>query len=128
MLGGYCKFGQGEATKSFGPLPVHSQLRIKATYHFIDQWIGESAYMKVDAGRDGSPAIVWSERHSQGGQKTGLNLCGQAGTPEGKFAVPIEVVVPHTLPTAQVTFGSTMDSQDPCDESWGVSGVEIYVK
>jgi hypothetical protein len=129
MLGGYCKFGQGEVEKSFGPLPPHTQLKIKATYHFIDQWIGESAYLKMDVGRDGGPAVVWSERHSQEGQqKGGVNVCGQAATPEGKFATPIEITVPHTLSTAKLIFGSTMDSQDPCDESWGVSGIEVYVK
>lgn len=127
MLGGYCKFGQGEVTKSFGPLPKHNQLRIKGTYHFIDQWVGESAYLKLDVGRDGGPTVVWSERHSQDGQKNGLNVCGQPGTPEGKFSVPFEVTVPHTATTLAATFGSTMDSQDPCDESWGVSGLEVYV-
>jgi len=127
MLGGYCKFGQGEVTKSFGPFPAHTQLRIKGTYHFIDRWIGESAFLKLNVGRDGGPTVVWTDRHSEDGQTKGMNVCGQADTPEGKFAQPFEVTVPHSMAMLEATFGSTMDSQDACDQSWGVSGLEIYV-
>jgi len=128
MLGGYCKFSKGETNKTFTGLPPHKQLRIVANYHFIDRWIGEAGYMKLGIGEAGAPVIVWSEQHSQQMSKNGLNLCGQAGTPEGKFSTAIDVVVPHIDPFIQVTFGSTMDDSDACDESWGVSGVEIYVR
>merc|ERR1719261_1295381 len=64
MLGGFCKFGQGEVIKTFTGLPPHKQLRIVANYHFIDRWIGESGYMKLNIGRDGSPVVVWTEQHA----------------------------------------------------------------
>jgi hypothetical protein len=128
MLGGYCKFAQGEVTKTFAGLPPHKQLRVVANYHFIDRWIGESGYMKLNIGQGGGQVPVWSEQHTQTEAKHGLSLCGQEDTPEGKFSVPIDVSVPHHEESVEVTVGSTMDSSDPCDESWGISGFEIWTR
>lgn len=128
MLGGFCKFSGGEVNKTFTGLPPHKQLRIVATYHFIDRWIGESGYMKLNIGRDGSPVVVWTEQHAQQESEHGLSLCGQAGTPEGKFAVSVDVTVPHEADSVQVSFGTTMDDSDACDESWGVSALEVHVR
>merc|ERR1719506_2286507 len=128
MLGGFCKFSGGEVNKTFTGLPPHKQLRIVATYHFIDRWIGESGYMKLNIGRGGGAVPIWSEQHTQAEAKHGISLCGQEATPEGKFSVPIDVSVPHHEDTVMVTIGSTMDSSDPCDESWGVSGFELWTR
>lgn len=128
MLGGFCKLSNGEVNKTFSGLPAHKQLRVVATYHFIDRWIGETGYMKLDVGMSNCPVTVWSERHAQQEAKNGLSLCGDAGTPEGKFAAPVDVTVPHSKDTVAVTFGSTMGDADPCDESWGISNLEIYVR
>mmetsp|Transcript_114285 Transcript_114285/g.243748 ORF Transcript_114285/g.243748 Transcript_114285/m.243748 type:complete len:265 (+) Transcript_114285:118-912(+) len=128
MLGGYCQLSSGEVNKTFTGLPPHKQLRVRATYHFIDRWIGEAGYMKLDIGQEGRPVVVWSEQHSQQMSKGGVSLCGQSGTPEGKFSASIDVTVPHRQDAVQLAFGSTMDSADPCDESWGVSGVELYMR
>mmetsp|Transcript_3750 Transcript_3750/g.6307 ORF Transcript_3750/g.6307 Transcript_3750/m.6307 type:complete len:272 (+) Transcript_3750:130-945(+) len=128
MLGGHCHFSRSEANKTFTGLPPHKQLRIVATYHFIDSWLGESGYMKLNIGQDGAPVVVWSEQHAQQKSKNGISLCGQESTAEGKFAVPIDIVVPHTQDSVFVDFGSTMEDTDPCDESWGVSGLEVHVR
>merc|ERR1719482_1774662 len=50
MLGGFCKFGVGEVNKTFNGLPPHKQLKVTATYHFIDSWAGETGYMKLNVG------------------------------------------------------------------------------
>lgn len=128
MLGGFCKFGKGEVSKMYSGLPPHKQLRIVANYHFIDRWIGESGYVKLNIAQGGGAVPVWSEQHTQAEAKNGLSLCGQEGTPEGKFSVPVDVTVPHNGESVEVTVGSTMDSSDPCDESWGISGVEIWTR
>ena len=128
MLGGYCKFAKGEVKKTFTDLPPHRSLRIRATYHFIDRWVGETAFLKMDIGTDGADVPVWTEAHSQDHEKHGLNVCGQPDVHEGKFAQRIDVAVPHTKPTAKFSFGATMDAQDPCDESWGLSNVEVYIR
>lgn len=128
MLGGFCKLSSGEVNKTFSDLPAHKQLRITATYHFIDRWVGESGYLKLNVGKESKHVVVWSEQHSQEFGKNGLSLCGQSETPEGKFSAAIDVTVPHTENSVEVAFGSTMDDSDPCDESWGVSGLELHVR
>lgn len=128
MLGGYCKFSRGEVNKTFAALPAHDQLRVVARFHFIDRWVGEAGYLKLNIGEGGEPVVVWSEQHSQEEATNGISLCGHERTPEGKFSVPIDVVVPHRKAAVQLFFGSTMDDSDPCDESWGVSGVELYTR
>merc|ERR1719359_775753 len=126
MLGGSCKLSVGEVNKTFTGLPPHKQLRVVAKYHFIDRWIGETGYMKLDIGAHDCEVPVWSEQHKED-DANGLSLCG-AGTPDGKFAVPVEVTVPHSKASVSVTFGSTIGDTDSCDESWGISAVEIYVR
>jgi len=128
MLGGFCKFSRGEVNKTFAGLPPHKQLRVVAVYHFIDRWIGETGFMKLDIGMNECATVVWSERHAQQEAKNGLSLCGDAGTPEGKFSAPIDVTIPHHKDSVTVAFGSTMDDADPCDESWGISALEIHIR
>mmetsp|Transcript_79837 Transcript_79837/g.229182 ORF Transcript_79837/g.229182 Transcript_79837/m.229182 type:complete len:328 (-) Transcript_79837:87-1070(-) len=141
MLGGYCKFSADEVNKTFTGLPPHTSLRVRAVFHFIDRWIGEAGYLKLDLGdtyegrsvtgetvKARKPVVVWSEQHAQGASTNGLSLCGQSSTPEGKFAVSIDVTVPHVEGSIQLTFGSTMENNDPCDESWGVSGIELWTR
>lgn len=128
MLGGFCKFSSGEVNKTFTGLPPHKQLRIRATYHFIDRWIGETGYMKLDVGLNGCSVPVWSEQHAQQESANGVSLCGNGRVAEGKFAEPVEVTVPHRKDSITVTFGSTIGGSDPCDESWGISSIEVYVR
>jgi hypothetical protein len=126
MLGGYCQFGGGEFQKSFLSLPSHSQLRVQATYHFIDAWDNEAGYMRLNNGRNGDLQYAWIERYSAFVGSNGINVCG-GRWPEGKLSSPIDVVIPHKSDNITVSFGSTIE-QDPCDESFGVSGVRIYVR
>ncbi|PFH36343.1 hypothetical protein BESB_045350 [Besnoitia besnoiti] len=120
MLGGFGKFARGEVTKNFGKLPPHTELRVKATFHFIDAWAGETAFMRLSIGEHGKLTHVWAERHSQDMEQEAVNVCGGA-VGEGKFAVPIDVSVSHSSDNVTVGFGTTMQEDDPFDQSWGVS-------
>jgi len=128
MIGGYCKFDQTEVRKVFGNLSRHSYVKLSATFHFIDRWAGETAFMKLNVGPTGSQEIVWTERYEEGRSSHGLNVCGDPTIPEGKFAALVEVVVPHSAEAIEVVFGTTMDTKDPCDRSWGISNIEIQLK
>lgn len=46
MLGGYKKTSRDEMTKTF-KLPAHKMIKIEGHFHFIDNWKGETAYIKV---------------------------------------------------------------------------------
>jgi len=126
MLGGYCQFGSGEVVKNFENLPVHSQLRIEANYHFIDAWHGEVGFMRINNGKDNEMQYAWIESYSAFGGDRGINVCG-GKWPEGKFSVPINITIPHKANTIKIGFGATTE-QDACDQSFGISGIRIYVK
>ena len=126
MLGGYCHFGGGEASKTYRSLSNHTQVKIEATYHFIDAWDGESGYMKINNGKNGEMEYAWIEKYSAFLGSNGINVCGGRWS-EGKFASPISIVIPHKNDSITIAFGATIE-QDPCDESFGVSGIRIYIR
>jgi hypothetical protein len=123
FLGGPCtKAGDSKVTKTFTNLPPHTQLRVAAKYLFIDSWDGESAFMSVD-GRH-----VWADtyNHASIDRSKALNVCGNE-TPEGRLMRNIDVTVPHTEGSFELTFGATTDEHS-CDESFGVDSVMIFVR
>jgi hypothetical protein len=132
-LGGYCAPVpvSGTFNKTFSALPTHSQLRLKARVHFLDDWRGETAFARVDG------KYVWSDAAgtaSVGGvaaaeaRAPGINVCG-ADTADRKLSAPVDVIVKHSGPEATVAFGSTLDADsDPCERSWAVDDVVIYVR
>merc|ERR1712072_316552 len=102
FLGGHCNFAADTASKVFKNLPAHTQVRMTASFHFLDQWDGEQAYASID-GKN-----VWADS-TKSHRGEGINVCG-AAHPDRKFA-------------------TTMDSStDSCQQSWGVDDVTIYVK
>lgn len=46
LIGGYKKTSIDEMTKSF-PLPEHKMVRIEGHFHFLDNWKGDTGYIKV---------------------------------------------------------------------------------
>jgi len=127
LLGGYGKFAGGEVYKTYINLPPHKEVRLVASYHFIDAWGGESAYAKIDH------RVVWTDSLNLQSSKTGVNICG-AETPEAKFSQPIDVILPHSctgeageICSLTVAFGSTL-TLAPTEQSWALSDVSIYVR
>mgnify|MGYP004272527497 FL=1 len=48
-------------------------------------------------------------------------------TPENKFAVPIDVVIPHATSVVNVLFGAELE-RAATEGSWGVSDVQIMLR
>lgn len=48
FLGGPCVIADGEVRKTFTDLPPHTQIKVTAQYHFIDNWQGETGYAKIE--------------------------------------------------------------------------------
>lgn len=126
MLGGYGLLSGGEITKEFADIPPHSVIRIMANYHFIDAWSGETGFMRVNSGREKTMEYVWTERHdfSKGANVT--SICG-AKYPENKLTTTIDLTFPHNDKSLVIGFGSTLD-QDPFENSFGISNLQIYLK
>merc|ERR1711907_382484 len=124
LLGGFGKFAGGEVHKTFRDLPPHDQVRVKASYHFIDSWTGETAFAKLDH------KIVWTDSYDQQNSKVGVQICGSPA-PESKFGVPIDIVMPHQCSedsacSLTVAFGSTL-TLPPTEQSWGITDLQIFV-
>jgi len=104
--------------KVYHGLPHHSQLRLEATAHFIDDWQGEIAFLKVN------DHIVWTEGHDQKHSQSKLSVCGSDIIPESKFSVAIDVTFPHRESTLVVQFGTTIP-QDAPQTLFGFSSLSI---
>merc|ERR1712226_1179927 len=101
-LAGHCKNVGGSVKKTFTGLGRHSALRLHGK-------------------------TVWTDLNDiRGLHPNALNLCG-GESPEGKFAVPIDVVIPHVDGTVEVEFGADLDEHE-CDESFGVDDVSISIR
>lgn len=120
-------FGTELITRSYTDLPPHSEIRIRANFHFVDGWLGETGFMKASVGTDGRLVYIWSDQHAQDMAPNGYDMCGRVEVPEGKFYVPIDAVVPHNSDEFTIAFGSTMDVNNPSGAFWGISGVELYI-
>ena len=57
---------------------------------------------------------------------SGVNLAG-GPHPERRWGVPVDVSLRHASPTAFVQFGSSL-ADDPCDASYGVDDVHVWVR
>ncbi|EZG79492.1 hypothetical protein GNI_026140 [Gregarina niphandrodes] len=126
MLGGYKKFSQGEISKIYTNLPPHEYIRVVANYHFLDNWTGDTGFLRINAGKDGSLVHVWTDSHTAAAK--GINVCGNPNVPESKFSVPIDITIPHSSSKIKLGFGSTMKTNIPDEASWGISLVELYIK
>ena len=94
MIGGYCETSDQHHSKTYENLPDHTILRITAVFHFLDNWKGESGYLKVNTGRDGKFEYIWVEKYDLSVFPDAYNVCG-GETGEGKFSSLIDITIPH---------------------------------
>lgn len=106
--------------KTFAALPEHNQARVQGTVHFVDDWQGDTAYLKVDG------QYVWTFSHDQRNSKGAINLCGSKTFPESRFSVPVDVAVPHTGANLRVEFGSTLEVG--AQAHFGLSSLSLSVR
>lgn len=121
MLGGYCQFAAQEVFKDIIGLPDHEMVRVRALFYFIDEWRGETGYLKLEG------EYVWTHTYDLNNVKEAENICGATDKWEGKFGESIDVRFAHSEEALRAAFGSTLDDQ-PCEKSWGISGFEVYVR
>ena len=128
MLGGFKSLSMQTVKKTYQDLPKHDRLMIRATYHFIDQWGGETGFMQMSVGKNSKMEYAWTETYDESDYTHTVDVCGSE-VGEGRFSSPVEVSVPHTADVVTVAFGSTI-SATPAGSSgfYGVSSVEVYVR
>mmetsp|Transcript_16949 Transcript_16949/g.12119 ORF Transcript_16949/g.12119 Transcript_16949/m.12119 type:complete len:87 (+) Transcript_16949:727-987(+) len=74
---------------------------------------------------------VWTDSHDFTQSKSALNICGSE-VGEGKFSLPIEVVIEKTKAVDSknilgLEFGTTLDT-DSFYASFGISTLRVYLR
>ena len=150
MLGGPGIFqNAGSIMKTFVLKDVSiAAVRIVGNFHFMDNWSGQSGFMKIVAAKDstesrndatGEQQVVWAKQYAiapRGSESitkkklSSLNLCGDPTIGEHLFSNKIDVVVPVANGRVTLVFGSTWELQNegklPC--SWGISGLKLLAR
>jgi len=106
--------------KTFEALPGHQDVRIQAKYHMFDNWNGEYGYLKVDNN------IVWTLNGKTPTHENAFNFGGLA-TADPKYNALIDVTLSHSGKSVKLEFGSSLN-QEPCEASYGIDDVVIFVK
>ena len=126
ILGGYCHYSNNVTERKYYIESKHKYIRIKATFNFYDNWEGEGAYMKFN------DEIIWYETYNwcdkvliRNCKKYGINVCG--GEFPDRIGVPIDIILPYEEKEFTIQFGSSID-KNPCEASWGISDISIYIK
>ena len=126
ILGGHCQTSTKELIKEFNNLPPHTQVKIEANYHFLGSWDSHSGYLKVDNlnFKKDDPKYIWTHRCKNSKLNPVVKLCPVEVC---KMASPINVTVNHTDNSLTLIFGSTLE-RNSCEQSYGISGVKIYIR
>jgi hypothetical protein len=122
FLGGHCLTADKEMEKIFENLPPHSMIRIKANYHMLDNWTGETGYMNVD-----DQLMAWRQRGMVPMSNKMLNQCGNGDHADPLMNRQVDKIMEHGTSTVKLTFGSTL-SKDPCEASYAIDDVMIFVR
>ncbi len=94
MLGGYCETSDQIHKKVYNKMPEHTILRIVAVFHFLDNWKGESGYLKVNTGVNDEFEYVWVEKYDLSKYPDAYTVCG-SDLGEGRFSSLIDITIPH---------------------------------
>lgn len=81
----------------------HTTLSIRATVHLLDDWQGETAYLKVDG------VVVWTRSFDSTAVSHGVSISGTSPLFPDLVGIPVEVAVPSAAPSVSIEFGTTLD-------------------
>ena len=84
--------------------------------------------MSLSSGRQGAMEYAWTEMYDVADFTGLIDVCGgEMG--EGRFAVPVDVAIPHSDESVTIEFGSTLDLPAANSKGfYGISSVEIYLR
>lgn len=97
-------------SKSFSIEQKHTHVRVQASISFLDNWMGQSATLKVDGN------VAWTQdwHHCSkvfGELCSGVTVCGD-GFIADKVGQKIDVILPHTDNTVTLELSTDIQSLD----------------
>jgi hypothetical protein len=100
---------------------------IKFNINFIDEWEGETLYAKIDDQIFFTQSYNWCEKLIPWYcKKYNINVCGRDDISD-TMAFPVLFVGEHDQESLKLTVGSNLKKK-PCDASWGIDDVQIYIR
>jgi len=107
-------------TYTYLNLPAHTQVQLEATVHFVDDWQGETAYLKID------DEYAWTKTHGQDIIGHSLNVCGSPLYGETSFTISVDIAVWNTNKELKIEFGTTLE---PTVTAYlGLSSMNLYIR
>ena len=112
--------------KVFKKLPVHTQLKLRLNFHFLDKWEGEQAFIMLDE------KVVWAQKRNwcqnifaQHCMQRGIDVCGNS-YPDlvGQL---VEFSIHHEATKVAFEVGSSLPLSE-CRASWAFDDLMIFVR
>merc|ERR1711871_530660 len=103
-------------------LPLHKEVRVRATIHFIDSWHGSVAML-----RSGSE-LLWTESPPAAPSGTlAVDMCGTSTEGDSGINKVVDVVFPHAGDALTLEFGVAYGGAS-CTASLGIDDLEVWVR
>ncbi|CAD8063432.1 unnamed protein product [Paramecium sonneborni] len=116
ILGGYNLVGRNSIIMKQIDLPVHSLVKIKYRFIFIDQWNSEYAQLYIDN------QLMWNYVHTSMNKDT--NLCGDQLY--GETFLNHEITIKHINPQIEIKFTSTLLNEYSIS-SFGIRDFQLFI-
>lgn len=122
-----CNSDVNEVFFSVNILPHHSEIKVNLSFHFIDAWNGEQAWVKID------DKLVWTDTYEwcnipwlNNCQKRGQNACGNKNYPDNMGQL-VSFTKLHTEQELKITVGTSIEKGN-CDAQWGIDNIEVFYR
>jgi hypothetical protein len=112
--------------KVIGNLGEHSKMKVQLNFHFLDQWEGEQAYVKVGNRVIWARSYKWCENiFAKTCMAKGIDVCGNS-YPDlvGQL---VSFTLEHSDPQIVLEIGSSLQTGS-CKANWGFDNLMIFTK
>lgn len=121
LFGGECLLSNFEIKKEF-TLPLHSQVKIEALFHFIGKWKGNTAYLKEV--NEKSQNYLWTSTCLNKEKPSLIKFCEFETC---RMNQGISVSAYHKDKNITLSFGSDLP-HNACEGSYAISSFRLYIR
>lgn len=121
-----CQSKSQTLSKKIGVLPAHKELKIQLSFHFLDKWEGEQAYVKL------GDHIIWAKTRNWCKNifaneclKKGVDVCGNSYPDLVGQLVSFSML--HKDREIDFEVGSSLPVEN-CKASWAIDNIMIFTR
>jgi hypothetical protein len=125
FLGGHCKLGKKEVSKNLINLPLHTEVKIEANFHFIGKWDSNTAYLRMDHKKK-DDKYIWTETCKNKAKPGKMDsICSYETC---KINSVLSVSLAHSNSFMTLIFGNDLQRNKPCESSYAISNFRVYIR